>query len=189
MTRVLTLRIGPPVTVAIALDYYKDPSSHEDPQQWTNTPMGELVHQGKYAGSDVAGKQLAAELAQFMQRHPDLQHADVIVNVPSLRASVREQLAKAVANVDLVLSVRFPDADAGIATSAIFTIGDRDSVLKSRNGPRTLSPILRGIRFDQAPHNFTRRSSLSLRAFQESLVSFAGDAGTDTRRRSSACLA
>ncbi len=83
LNRVLTLRIGPPVTVAIALDYYKDPSSHEDPQRWTNTPMGELVHQGKYAGSDDAGKQLAAELAQFMERHPDLQNADVIVSVPS----------------------------------------------------------------------------------------------------------
>jgi hypothetical protein len=83
LTRVLTLRLGPPVTVAIALDYYKDPSSAENPQLWANTRVGELVHQGKYAGADRAGRALAMELSQFMDRHPDLRIAEAVVSVPS----------------------------------------------------------------------------------------------------------
>lgn len=34
-------------------------------------------------------------------------------------------------NVELVLAVRSPQADAGVTTKAFFTIGDRDGVLKA----------------------------------------------------------
>ena len=83
LTKVLTLRIGPPVQVGIALDYYKDPTSDEDPAQWSNTVMGELVHQGKYESSDAAGKELADQLASIAELHPDLRDVDVVVTVPS----------------------------------------------------------------------------------------------------------
>lgn len=83
MKRVLTLRIGPPVKVAIALDHYQDPSSHEDPMQWRKTAIGNLVQKGKYADSDASLAQLATELSTFMDSHPDLRTPDVIIGVPS----------------------------------------------------------------------------------------------------------
>ncbi|MEX0626606.1 MAG: phosphoribosyltransferase family protein [Chloroflexota bacterium] len=97
---VLTLRIGPPVVVAIALDWYKDPQSHEDPDLWADTHVGELIHEAKYAGSAPHAKKLVAELAQVMAQHPDLSQAEVVVSVPSHSPGhFSERLAKAVANV------------------------------------------------------------------------------------------
>jgi hypothetical protein len=97
---VLTLRIGPPVFVAIALDWYKDPESSEDPNLWADTHVGELVHGAKYAGSVPHGQRLAAEMAQVIAQHPDLSQAEVVVSVPSHSPQhFSERLAKAVANV------------------------------------------------------------------------------------------
>lgn len=97
---VLTLRIGPPIVVAIALDWYKDPQSNEDPNLWADTHVGELVHQAKYAGSVPHGQRLVAELAQVMAQHPRLSRAQVVVSVPSHSPRhFSERLAKAVASV------------------------------------------------------------------------------------------
>lgn len=108
--KVLTLRIGPPVTVAIALDYYKDPSTHEDPQLWANTRLGELVHHGKYLAADAAGRQLAIELSHFIDLHPDLRRSEVIVNVPShSERRFSERLADAVSRLRGLPSVVLTD--------------------------------------------------------------------------------
>lgn len=97
---VLTLRLGPPVDVAIALDWYQDPTSNEDPNLWAKTRVGELVFRGKYAGSDAHAKQLALELSQVVAIHPDLSQADLVVSVPSHSARhFSERLAAAVASV------------------------------------------------------------------------------------------
>lgn len=110
LAKVLTLRLGQPLTVAIALDYYKDPSSHEDPQQWNNTRVGDLVHQGKYGEDDDAGRQLATELSQFMDRHPDLRHAEVIVSIPShSERRFSERLAAAIGRLRKVPVVKLAD--------------------------------------------------------------------------------
>lgn len=110
LTKVLTLRLGPHVRVAIALDYYKDPSSHEDPQQWQNTRVGELVHEGKYGANDAAGRQLATELSQFMDRHPDLRRAEVIVSIPShSERRFSERLAAAIGRLRGVPVVKLAD--------------------------------------------------------------------------------
>jgi hypoxanthine-guanine phosphoribosyltransferase len=98
--RVLTLRIGHPPIVAIALDWYKDPESNEDPNLWANTPVGELVHKGKYLASDVHAKRLAAEMANVIGQHPHLARADVVVSVPSHSSRhFSERLAAAVARM------------------------------------------------------------------------------------------
>lgn len=100
---VLTVRIGPPVVVAIALDWYKDPQSNEDPNLWADTRVGELVHEAKYAGSVLHAQRLVAELAQVMAQHPDLSRAEVVVSVPSHSPRhFSERLAKAVANVRML---------------------------------------------------------------------------------------
>ena len=111
LTKVLTLRIGPPVTVGIALDYYKDPASHQDPAEWSNTAAGELVHRGKYEGSDAAGKELADHLASIAQRHPDLRNADVVVTVPSHSPrKFSERLGRRVATrLEIPIAVLFDD--------------------------------------------------------------------------------
>lgn len=96
----LTLRLGPPVDVAIALDWYQDPKSNDDPNLWAKTRVGELVYGGKYAGSDAKAKQLALELSQVIAKHPDLSQADLVVSVPSHSPRrFSERLAAAVASV------------------------------------------------------------------------------------------
>ena len=142
LTKVLTLRLGAPVSVGIALDYYKDPSSHEDPQHWVNTRIGELVHQGKYLDVDAAGAELSKELAQFMDRHPDLQRAEVIVNVPShSERRFSERLAAAVGRIRGIAvvtmkddaQVPIKDTDPADRPSRTYSV-DRDAV----NGKRVV---------------------------------------------------
>ncbi len=55
------------------------------------------------------------------------------VVIPTVPGELRLLIGDLVAgqNVELVLSVRFPQAEAGLATSAFFTIGDRDGALKA----------------------------------------------------------
>ncbi len=97
---VLTLRIGSPRTVAIALDWYKDPTSNEDPMLWANTRVGELLHQGKYAASDAHARELTAEMLQVIAQHPDMAQAEVVVSVPSHSPRhFSERLAIAVSRV------------------------------------------------------------------------------------------
>lgn len=167
LTKVLTLRLGPPVTVAIALDYYKDPSSDEDPHKWANTRVGELVNRGKYMGSDRAGRELAIELSQFMDRHPDLREAEAIVSVPSHSARrFSERLAIVVGKIRgiPVIEVRddvaepTKDTDPSERARATFSIGDQtvagmavvliDDVVRTGESLRSASAFLttQGVR-------------------------------------------
>lgn len=161
LTKVLTLRLGPPVTVAIALDYYKDPSSDADPRKWANTRLGELVNQGKYTGSDRAGRELAIELSQFMDRHPDLRNAEAIVSVPSHSARrFSERLAIVVGKLRgiPVIEVRddvvdpIKDTDPNDRPRATFSLGDQtvadmavvlvDDVARTGESLRSVSAFL-----------------------------------------------
>jgi pyrimidine operon attenuation protein/uracil phosphoribosyltransferase len=110
---VLTLRLGPPVFVAIALDWYKDPQSNEDPNLWADTHVGELVHQAKYTGSVPHAQRLVAELSQVMTQHPDLSQAEVVISVPSHSPGhFSERLAKAVASVRRLPTAELTDSAA-----------------------------------------------------------------------------
>ena len=110
LSHVLTLRLGPQVAVAIALDWYKDPGSNEDPTLWADTHVGELVHQAKYAGSLPHAQRLVAELAQVIAQHPDLSQAEVVVSVPSHSPrQFSERLAKSVATVTGLLVTELKD--------------------------------------------------------------------------------
>jgi hypothetical protein len=115
--RVLTLRIGQPTIVAIALDWYKDPTSNEDPNLWANTRVGELVNQGKYSESDSSARTLAVEMAQVIGQHPLLAQAEVAVSVPSHSPRhFSERLASAVATVRRLPVVSLTDnASGGLA--------------------------------------------------------------------------
>lgn len=97
MKEVLTLNVHSDLDCAIALDFYKDPSSHEDPNQWANTPTGELIGRGKYAGFAKEGQELAGKLASVVARHPIYRAADAIVMVPSSKNKFGERLAEVVA--------------------------------------------------------------------------------------------
>jgi hypothetical protein len=99
---VLVLRVGPPIDAAIALDFYKDPKSHEDPMQWSNTYAGSLIHQGKYYGNTEAFEELATRLADVIERHPTYAAADYVLSIPGhdqTRSSFGERLARRVAEL------------------------------------------------------------------------------------------
>jgi len=70
-----------------------------------------------------------------IKHHPalELQALSPVVDSEAIPGELRLLIGDLVAgqNVELVLSARFPKAEAGIATSAFFTIGDRDGVLKA----------------------------------------------------------
>ncbi len=137
LTEVLSLRRNPGLDCSIALDWYKDPESSEDPMQWKNTPIGELVYRGKYYTAGTSRNQARTDLvdvfANFFRRHPLYRDGDVIVTVPGHKAdgqSFGEKLAAAVAQkVDkpLVQTVctsgpRPPAKEGGSAADATFEI-------------------------------------------------------------------
>lgn len=97
MKEVLTLNVPSELDAGLALDFYKDPESHEDPQQWANTPTGELIGRGKYAGFAKDGQELAVRLASVISRHPIYRAADAVMMVPSSKNKFGERLAEAVA--------------------------------------------------------------------------------------------
>ncbi len=78
---------------------------------------------------------VAREVVVDIKHHPalELQALSPVVDAAAIPGELRLLIGDLVAgqNVELVLSVRFPAADAGIATSAFFTTGDRDGVLKA----------------------------------------------------------
>lgn len=83
LRRAVKLWLPAPVKVGIALDWYQDPASHEDPMHWKKTATGRLVHDGKYSAAGESLDLLSAEVATFIDVHEDLARADVIVGVPS----------------------------------------------------------------------------------------------------------
>jgi adenine/guanine phosphoribosyltransferase-like PRPP-binding protein len=100
LKRVLTLTAKPGLDAAIALDFYKDTSSHEDPNKWKDTGAGAMVNFAKYYGHPDAFDDLADALARVILEHPLYAGAELIVAPPghkTQRKSFGEQLAEAVA--------------------------------------------------------------------------------------------
>lgn len=99
--------------------------------KWRKTGIGELVHRGKYAGSDADLKRLAAELSGFIDLHPDLRTSDVIVGIPSHSPrQFSEHLARAVGDLRAVpvviveddIEVPIKDTDPTLRPNPTFTI-------------------------------------------------------------------
>ena len=78
---------------------------------------------------------VAREVVVDIKHHPalELRALSPVVDAAAVPGELRLLIGDLVAgqNVELVLAIRFPAADAGIATSAFFTVGDRDAVLKA----------------------------------------------------------
>jgi pyrimidine operon attenuation protein/uracil phosphoribosyltransferase len=101
---VVTLEVPEEIDTALAVDFYKDPNSHEDPQRWSNTRAGQLVHRGKYwvqeEAQEYALRSLARLMLDIIDKHPLYASAEVVVSVPGHDASVvgfGEKLAMKVA--------------------------------------------------------------------------------------------
>ena len=86
--RVLSLPSSLPIKFAIALDWYKIPLDGVDSREWPNTEVGDLVNKGKYLyktreeQKDIVGRNLAGRICYVISRHPALNNAEVILNVP-----------------------------------------------------------------------------------------------------------
>jgi adenine/guanine phosphoribosyltransferase-like PRPP-binding protein len=100
LQRILTLTEKPPLDVAIALDFYKDPNSHDDPKQWKDTAAGSMVYAAKYWGNPEALDDLADALAKVIREHHLYAGADFVAAVPGHKSNLKsfgENLAQAVA--------------------------------------------------------------------------------------------
>lgn len=100
LKRVLTLTAKPGLDAAIALDFYKDTSSSDDPSKWKDTGAGAMVNMAKYYGHPEALDDLVGSLAKVISDHPMYAAADFVVAVPGHKSdskSFGEQLAAAVA--------------------------------------------------------------------------------------------
>jgi len=108
LSGVLSLRCGPQLDYALAVDWYKSPVDGVAPKNWPNTPTGDLVHRGKYwykAAADSArlrecGLALVDRLVPVINQHPLLDHLDAVAAVPghdSKVVSFGSRLADAVA--------------------------------------------------------------------------------------------
>jgi hypothetical protein len=88
LERVLSLPSVPPIKFAIALDWYKIPADGVDSREWANTEIGDLVNKGKYQyktreeQKDIVGRNLAGRICYVISRHPALNNAGVILDVP-----------------------------------------------------------------------------------------------------------
>jgi len=83
---------------AMALDWYKDPTSHEDPRQWANTAVGQLVQSAKYHNDRAALANLCDRLAETIGRHPIYREC-ILASVPGHKRGVSngEKVAAGVA--------------------------------------------------------------------------------------------
>jgi hypothetical protein len=105
LTEIVSVPISPTVDFALALDWYKKPEG-EDPYDWPNTEVGDLVSAGKYRyryqaePQAVAGRALTGRLCDAIGRHAILRDASIILDIPghdSQRVSFGSRLAAAVA--------------------------------------------------------------------------------------------
>lgn len=125
---VLTLPCSPAVDFAIALDWTKTPQDGIDARHWPNTDVYDLVYQGKYRyRSPVfkeeqaeAGRAVARRLSDFMQLHPLLRRADVVVAPPGHDSQVTSFGARLAATVarDRSLSIVACRSITGFRTPA-----------------------------------------------------------------------
>jgi pyrimidine operon attenuation protein/uracil phosphoribosyltransferase len=100
--QVLVLCVPAPIDAAIALDWYKNPDSHEDPMKWEDTYAGSLVYRGKYRGDLDAREELAERMTEVISTHPTYDSADYILSVPGhdqTSVSFGERLAMRVADL------------------------------------------------------------------------------------------
>lgn len=117
-TLMTVLSIPPPssrIEFVLALDWYKDVNSSEDPYQWSNTEVGELVHLGKYryrnrpAEQAEAGIALVDRICAVVERHVALSRATVVIDVPghdSQQVSFGSRLAASVAQRRQIPTIR-----------------------------------------------------------------------------------
>jgi hypothetical protein len=105
LQEIVSVPSSPAVDFSLALDWYKKPEG-EDPYRWPNTAVGELVSSGKYRyrlqpePQAMAGIALADRLCDAISRHPLLQGASTILDVPghdTRRVSFGSRLAATVA--------------------------------------------------------------------------------------------
>lgn len=105
LEEVLTVPDVADIDALLVLDFYKDPSSHDDPQQWANTQAGAWVNGAKYTSNPLRRKKnggaLADKLADVIKNHRLLAQADCLISIPGHDQSHRSfgtQLAAAVAS-------------------------------------------------------------------------------------------
>lgn len=77
----LVLRRPTGLESAMALDWYKDPTSDDDPNNWAYTEVGRLVASAKYGRNAFKLTPLCDRLAAVIQRHPIYREC-VIATVP-----------------------------------------------------------------------------------------------------------
>jgi hypothetical protein len=83
----LVLRRPDGLESAMVLDWYKDPSSHDDPNKWAFTEVGKLVYGAKYRSDVARMRGLCDRLADVIQRHPIYREC-VLATVPGHNAAV-----------------------------------------------------------------------------------------------------
>jgi hypothetical protein len=84
---VITLPDPSPMSVALALDWYKIPTEGTEPDEWPNTLTADMVRRGKYWKEkprtvEAAGRWLAQRFDEVLESHPTLATAEVVVVVP-----------------------------------------------------------------------------------------------------------
>lgn len=105
LKQVLTMGRLQHTTTALALDWYKNPPTEQEPF-WSNTAAGELVYRAKYwsEGQDArnARSDISTKMKAVIELHPTLAAIPTVVTVPGSKAdfnSFGERLARHIASV------------------------------------------------------------------------------------------
>jgi hypothetical protein len=118
---VLTVKCPEHVDFALALDWYKTPIDEQNPKDWPNTAVGELVHRGKYwyskkpseaAKQRECGLALVDRLQSVISNHPLLRGIGCVAAVPGHDAQVVSFGARLAASVAQTLKTQLVPCSA-----------------------------------------------------------------------------
>jgi hypothetical protein len=143
LTEVLVLRRPPGLASGIALDWYKDPTTDEDPNKWSYTQSGQMLYDGKYRKSGRQATALCDRLAVVVESHAIYRDC-AILTVPGSNSTIRsfsEKIAGSVAKrtgQDLIRTTARTPERAAAKTGVGVDLKDEFTVEEAAAGRRIL---------------------------------------------------
>jgi hypothetical protein len=177
----LVLRKQPGIESAMVLDWYKDPTTDEDPNNWGYTPAGKLVHGCKYIGSVNALHALCDRLAEVVSRHPIYREC-VLASVPGHNTKVTSNGERVAAGVAKRLSLPLIKTTARTAVRPEAKSGEAFDLTGEFSMDETAN-LQAVLIVDDLYHSGKTMSEVAAAAKRAGALSVYGIAGVRTMRR------
>jgi predicted amidophosphoribosyltransferase len=181
LSETLVLRRLPSIESAMVLDWYKDPTSDEDPNNWAYTPVGKLVHGCKYAGRVNDLRLLCDRLAEVIGRHP-VYRESVLATVPGHNTKVTSNGERVAAGVAKRLDLPLIKTTARTAVRPEAKSGEAFDLTGEFSMDETAS-LQRVLIVDDLYHSGKTMSEVAAAAKRAGALSVHGIAGVRIMRK------